>query len=238
VLERIDWSEGLFTLRLQSEPVSFAPGQFVNLALTIDGELVRRSYSLASAPGDPLELYLVRVEGGALTPALSELEVGDELFVDDKAQGFFTLDHVPQARDGWLVSTGTGLAPFLSMIRSGAVWQRFERIVVVHGVRLCQHLGYREELERRAAQSPDAMRYVPLVSRENTRETLSGRVTDALVDGRLEKLAGSSLDPDQVHVMLCGNPEMVKDMSALLGERGLRRHRVRQPGHVTIEKYW
>src|SRR4030095_8633926 len=98
--------------------------------------------SLASVPGDPLEFFLVRVAGGALTPSLLSLDVGDTLFVDDKPRGFFTIEYVPRCRDGWLVSTGTGLAPFLSMLRSKRVWQRFERVVVVHGVRLNAHLAY------------------------------------------------------------------------------------------------
>src|SRR5262245_55756621 len=129
VIERVDWAEGLCTLRALLVPglavpglasVDFEPGQFVNVALSLetDDEVLRRSYSLASVPREPLEFYLVRVEGGALTPSLLELQVGGELYVDDKALGFFTIEHVPRCRYGLLVSTGTGLAPFLSMLRS------------------------------------------------------------------------------------------------------------------------
>src|SRR5262245_51972591 len=236
VVERIVWDDGLFTLRVAAGHIDFEPGQFVHIALPTDGETVRRSYSLASVPGEPLEFYLVRLPEGALTPTLWELSVGDTVQVDDQPHGFLTMEHAPAARDGWLVSTGTGLAPFLSMLRSGRVWDRFERVIVVNGVRKNAHLGYREELERHAAGG--RVVYVPLVSREEPHDALAGRMTHALVDGRLERAAGTTIDPATSHLMLCGNPEMIKDMAALLTERGLRRHRVRAPGHFTYEKWW
>ncbi|HZO15152.1 MAG TPA: ferredoxin--NADP reductase [Polyangiaceae bacterium] len=246
VIERIVWDDGLFTLRVAAGHIDFEPGQFVRVALpparsgeptrVPDGETVQRSYSLASVPGDPLEFFLVRLPEGALTPSLWELAVGDTVLVDDKPHGFLTMEHAPAARDGWLVSTGTGLAPFLSMLRSGRVWDRFERVIVVNGVRKNAHLGYRQELETHAAGG--RVVYVPLVSREEPQGALSGRVTQALVDGRLERAAGTTIDPATSHVMLCGNPEMITDMTQLLTERGLRRHRVRNPGHITLEKWW
>lgn len=238
IVHRHEWAPGLITLRLGVELPSFEPGQFVNLGLPHDGTVLRRPYSLASAPGQHPEFYLTRVEDGALTPALFDLPLGTELFVEQKAQGFFTLRYVPECADLWLVATGTGMGPFISMLRSGELWDRFPRINVVHGVRRAAELGYREELLAAAAARPGKLRYVPLVSREpNATEALLGRITTKLADGELERAAETPIT-DKSHLMLCGNPEMIRDVIEALHARGLRKHRVRQPGHYTLEKYW
>lgn len=237
IVARTDWAEGLVTLRIEGPPVDFAPGQWLNLGLTIGGERVKRSYSIASAPGLPLEFYLVVVEGGALSPHLCALGVGDEIAVQTDAQGFFTLDHVPDARDLWLLATGTGLGPYVSMIRSGQLWGRFERVVLVHGARRVEQLGYREELEGIAERRP-GFAYLPIVSREDDERALRGRIPGNIDEGRLEKAAGLELSPDRSHVLLCGNPDMIRDTTETLVRRGLRKHRTRKPGHISTEKYW
>jgi len=237
VTARTVWAEGLFTLRVDAAVEPFAPGQWLNLGLTIDGELVKRSYSVASAPGRPLEFYVVRVDAGALTPRLDALGVGDTLQVQSTPQGFFTLDFVPDARDLWLVATGTGLGPYLSMLRSGILWDRFERVIMVHGVRRVSHLGYREELEA-LADARDPFHYLPMVSREDDERALRGRIPANLTNGHLERAAGVTIDPAQSHILLCGNPDMIRDTMDVLAGRGLRKHRVRKPGHISTETYW
>ncbi len=237
VVARTEWAEGLVTLRVDAPAIDFAPGQWLNLGLTLHGELVKRSYSIASAPGLPLELYLVVVEGGALSPHLCALDVGDALLVQTDAQGFFTLDHVPDARDLWLLATGTGLGPYISMIRSGRLWSRFERVVLVHGARHVDQLGYRDELEG-IAERRAGFTYVPMVSRQDDERALRGRIPANLDNGRLEKAAGLSLRPELSHVLLCGNPDMIRDTTDALAARGLRKHRTRKPGHISTEKYW
>lgn len=236
MLERIEWAPGLITLRLGVEP-TFEAGQFFNLGLYHEGEFTRRAYSAASAPGAPLEFFIAEVSDGEFSPALFGLNQGQHVWVEDKPQGFFTLRYVPDAEELWLVATGTGLGPFIAMLRSGQVWQRFRRVIVVHGVRDTAQLAYRAELDAWRAERPFAV--VTCTSRASpSPPMLGGRVTQALLDGRLEEAAGTSLSPERSHVMLCGNPEMVAEMSALLHERGLSKHRQRKPGHITIEKYW
>src|SRR4051812_11946435 len=132
VAARRDWAPGLITLTVDAQIEPFTPGQFANLGLESGAELTRRSYSIASAPGAPLEFYLKEVPAGVLTPKLTRLEVGARVLVERKPQGFFTLAYVPPCRDLWLVATGTGLGPFIAMLRSPEVWQRFERVSVVH----------------------------------------------------------------------------------------------------------
>lgn len=240
VSRRVEWAPGLVTLELAAELEAFEPGQFVNLALPAGaGELVRRPYSLASAPGASPEVLLTCVEGGALSPRLCALAVGEPVLVERRAQGFFTASWLPPARELWLVATGTGLGPYLSLLRAGVLWDRFERVVVVHGVRWRAHLAHRAELTELAARRGGQLSYAPLVSREpGDAEVISGRITAAVGSGELEARVGLELAPDRAHVMLCGNPAMIEELGTVLSDRGLTRHRGRKPGHVTIEKYW
>jgi ferredoxin/flavodoxin---NADP+ reductase len=239
VVRRKQWAPGLVTLSIDAQVRPFAPGQFFNIGLVGAEEDVRRAYSAASAPGAPeLEFYLNEVPGGALTPRLCSLVENQRVLVDANPQGFFTLGWVPAARELWMVATGTGLGPFISMLRSGEASARFERIVVVHGVRHVRELGYRDELSALQDSQAGQLMYVPVVSRETTASACLGRVTTALQAGELEKRANLTLAPERSHVMLCGNPAMIDDMLELLAARGLRRHRTRKPGQVTVERYW
>lgn len=225
------------TLRLDAR-VDFKPGQFMTLGLTLPHGFVSRSYSLASVPGEPLEVVLARVGTGALSPALFDLQPGSVLTLDPKPQGFFTFDYVPPHRDLWLLATGTGLGPFLSMLRSGAAFQGAERVVLVHGTRSAAELAHREELEALATARGAAFKYVPSLSQTPASSLARGRITTLLTSGELEDRAETPLAPDRAHVMLCGNPAMIDEVTALLLGRGLKRHRQRAPGHVTTEKYW
>ncbi len=239
ILERREWAKGLVSLRVECEIDAFEPGQFVNVALRIDGELVFRAYSLASPPGEPLEFYLTEVHGGRLTPLLCRLGPGDRVFVEQHPQGFFTLRYLPEAAELWMIATGTGLGPYMSMLRAPEVWRRFPRILLVHGVRERAQLGYARELEELSAAHGGRLTRVAVVSRDpEAPDALHGRVTAVLSDGSLEARVGCMLHPDRSHVLLCGNPAMIQEVSALLETRGLRKHRQRKPGHVSIEKYW
>jgi ferredoxin--NADP+ reductase len=221
-----------------AERAAFRPGQFMNLGLQLADGFVSRSYSLASAPEQPLEVLLARVGEGALTPALFELGVGDKVTLDPKPQGFFTFDYVPPHRELWLLATGTGLGPFLSMLRSGVAFERAERVILVHGTRGVTELAHRAELEALVGERGPGFRYLPVLSRQAEPGLLAGRLTHLLESGELERRAETALSPASAHVMLCGNPSMIDDVIALLAPRGLKRHRQRTPGHITTEKYW
>ncbi len=161
--------------------------------------------------------------------------MGDTALVSAKPQGFFTLKYVPEAKDLWCIATGAGLGPFMALVREGRLHERFERVVLVHGVRTSQELAYEQELQ---ALSSERLRYLPALSRAQREGALSGRVTHALEQGALERAAGFELSPERSHVLLCGNPDMITEFSAGLARRGLKKHRVREPGHVSFEKYW
>lgn len=231
-----EWSPHLRTLRVELSGVHFEAGQFFQLALPGLGYLEKRSYSASSAPGAPLEFFLSLVPGGQLTPSLFELEVGDAVDVESTPYGFFTLNEVPDCEVLWLISTGTGLGPTISMLRHGAIFERFSKICVVHGVRHRAELAYRKELETFVKDR--GLTYVPVVSREPPETSeLAGRVTTNYASGDLMRAAGLPLD-ERSHVLLCGNPLMIEEMTAELKARGLTKHRRREPGHFNFERYW
>jgi ferredoxin--NADP+ reductase len=233
VVENQRWTDALFSLKVEGAPLPFEAGQFVRIALDVGGERIARPFSFVNPPSQPVhEFYGIVVPEGPLSPRLARLQRGDTLYVASNPAGFLVLSEVPDARTLWLISTGTGIAPFLSMLQDGTCWKRFENVVLVHAVRHASELVYQDMIG-----AIPRLKYVRIVSREAAAGALSGRIPAALRDGRLEAAAGLALDQAS-HVMLCGNPAMVEDTQKLLATRGLRRHRRREPGHVTLETYW
>lgn len=237
VLENRRWTETLFSLRVEAPRLAFEAGQFVRIALDIGGERVARPFSFVNPPADPvLEFYGVIVPEGPLSPPLARLGAGDGLFVADNPSGFLVLSELPPAEDLWLLATGTGIAPFLSILRTGTPWQRYRRVILVHAARQARELVYRdliEELQFRRKQ----FEYITFVSRESHPASLSGRMPAAIRDGRLEA-AAVPISSERSQFMLCGNPQMLKDVAAALAERGLRKHRRRAPGQISVESFW
>ena len=242
-----EWMPGLFSFRI-SRPsgYDFVPGQFARLGVANDaGEMIWRAFSVASGPSnDYLEFYAVVVEHGVFTPLIERRRLGAKVHVEKPAQGFLTADRLWRgngAHDLWMLATGTGLGPFLSMLDDDAVWQHFERLVIVHSVRHSGELGYREHLMTRAAASVATgcvLHYVPTVTREPDIPLTQGRITDLLKSGGLELAAGVSLDVARSRFMLCGNPAMVEETRALLKARGFTNDRKLTPGHIAVENYW
>jgi len=234
VVENRHWTEALFSLRVEGPRLAFEAGQFVRIALDIDGERIARPFSFVNPPSDPrLEFYGIVLPQGPLSPRLARLAPGESLFVASNPAGFLVLSELPDKDSLWLMSTGTGIAPFLSILRTEAPWKRFRNVVLVHAVRHAAELVYRETIGQMKN-----LRYVPFVSRESAPGALAGRIPAAVTDGRLEAAAGLRLAPETSQVMLCGNPEMLKDTTAALAARGLRKHRRRNPGHISVESFW
>lgn len=239
VLSNTALTSRLYSLRVEADILPFEAGQFVRLELPIDGVKEARPYSLVNAPADPVaEVLFNTVPGGRLSNALAALKQGDPIGISRPATGFFTLDQLPEARDLWMVATGTGLGPYLSILRTTAVWEKFQHVVVVHGVPRREELVYRHVLD--AAQQARAERFtvVSCVTREDNPGGIHGRLTDALERGELEMLAGRSLAPSDSAVMLCGNQAMIDQMQGLLAQRQMRRHLRRKPGHFITEQYF
>jgi ferredoxin--NADP+ reductase len=233
VLENRHWTETAFSLRVEAPRLTFQAGQFVRIALE---EELARPFSFVNPPQDPvLEFYGIVVPEGPLSPRLARLRAGERLLVASNPAGFLVLSEVPDAETLWLGSTGTGIAPFLSILRTETPWKRFANVVLVHAVRHAAELVYPDLIRKLSKEH--GLRTVTFVSRETAPGSLAGRIPTAIRDGRLEHAAGLAL-AGNVHVMLCGNPDMLKDVQAALGERGLRKHRRRTPGHITVESFW
>ncbi len=238
VLENRRWTETLFSLRVEAPRLAFEAGQFVRLALDLGSARVARPFSFVNPPADPvLEFYAVIVPEGPLSPRLARLAARDPLWVADNPSGFLVLSEVPQAEDLWLVATGAGIAPFLSILRTETPWQRYQRVILVHAVRQAKELVYKDVIEKVGRSFPGSFSYVCFVSRENAPATLAGRIPAAIRDGRLEAAAGP-ISPERSQFMLCGNPAMLKDVTAALAERGLKKHRRRAPGQISVESFW
>lgn len=235
----------------------FKAGQFVTLGLPRALEeipeaarakmgnrprLVRRAYSIASSPKQRefLELYVVLVEGGKLTPKLWTVDEGGRLYMDPRIKGEFTLDEVPADKDIVMIATGTGIAPFISMLRTYRNENRWRQCTLIHGVRRPEHLGFSEELEE-AVRQDSTFHYIPVCSDVQTPQVWGGtrgRVQVALNEEKFRELTGGTLDPQQCHVFLCGNPAMINDVETLLHERGFKTHSKDEPGNIHFERYW
>ena len=238
VIENRMWTDTLFSLRVESPQLRFEAGQFVRIALDIDGERIAKPFSFVNPPDDPvLEFYGVIVPEGPLSPRLARLKAGDALYVADNPAGWLIVSELPAAEDLWLVATGTGIAPFLSMLRTAAPWQRYRRVILVHGVRNANELVYADLIAELIRSHPGSLSYVRFVSREKLSGALAGRIPAAVADGRLEA-AAAAISAERSQFMLCGNPQMLRDVAAELTARGLRKNRRRTPGHITVESFW
>jgi ferredoxin/flavodoxin---NADP+ reductase len=239
VVDKKIWSDGLFTLRIEASGVlPFQPGQYLQVGVDFADKHVHRPYSVASPHGDVLDFFIVRVDEGRLTPTLWNLNAGDAIDVAEKALGSFTLKHVQDVEDIWLIGTGTGLAPYIAMLRDQTLWDRFKNVRVIHGVRYARDLAYQDEMAQYASMYPGRFAWLPIVSRESHEGMLSGRTTQALESGAMEEAAKLSFRPGNCSVMLCGNPDMLNEMESMLVARGLRKHSHKEPADIVIERYW
>jgi ferredoxin/flavodoxin---NADP+ reductase len=241
------WTDSLFSFRTtRDRGYRFVPGQFARLGVRAAGagDVVWRAYSIASASYDEhLEFFSVVVPGGAFTSRLSKLRAGDEILIERRSYGFLTTDRFVEGRDLWMLATGTGLAPFLSILHDFETWERYENLILVQSVRTQPELAYEDlirgfDKSEYYAEHARKLRYARIVTREPVPGALGDRVTRLLTNGVLEENIGVKLDHDRSRIMLCGNPEMVEDSRKLLVERGFRLSRRGEPGHLAVENYW
>lgn len=242
------WAPDLFSFRI-SRPAGYAfvAGQYGRLGFAAGDDVVWRPYSMVCAhAAAELEFYSIIVPGGAFSTRLAAAQVGDGILLDRRSFGFLTLDAFADGRDLWMLASGTGLGPFVAILRESEAWRRFARLIVVHSVRTERELAYRDTIAGLAASPPAAaagapaatLCYLPVVTRETVPGTLGARVTALLDDGRLEQHAGATIDAAQSRIMVCGNPELAKALRAQLTARGLAVGRRGVPGQLAFENYW
>jgi ferredoxin--NADP+ reductase len=244
VLSVRHWTERLFSFTTTREPAfRFSSGQFVMIGLMVDGRPLMRAYSIASSPyAGELEFFSIKVPDGALTSRLQNVRPGYKVLVGTKPTGTLVLQNLLPGRTLWLLGTGTGLAPYLSIVRDLDAYARYERIVLVHGVRRVCELAYASLLREELPQDEflgEAVRsklvYCPTVTRESFVRT--GRIPELISSGRLCSEFGLP-DPDPVHdrCMICGSPAMLADTRAVLEARGFQEGNMTVPGSYVIER--
>ncbi|ENW18162.1 Ferredoxin--NADP(+) reductase [Acinetobacter haemolyticus CIP 64.3 = MTCC 9819] len=237
------WTNTLFSFTMtRPAHFKFTAGQFARIGLMVDGELVVRAYSVVSSPFDEtLEFFSIVVPEGAFTSNLQHLKVGDELYLEKISYGYLTLARYqqPLPKDLWLLATGTGLAPFLSMLQDFETWNRYQHINLVYSVRTASELAYVERIQEIAAtfgEGHSGFQFVPIITRDPNAK-LHDRLPILIANGQLEKVVGLEFNPETSHVMLCGNPQMVDDTKEALKQRGLTMNR-RGEGNIAVENYW
>lgn len=239
VIENKQWAENLFSVRVDVALQPFKAGQFVRVQLMIDGEPMAKPYSLVNAPEqDIAEIFYNIVPDGPMSNCLATLKPDDTIQISQPAAGFFVLDEIPETQNLWMLATGTGLGPYLSILQDNEAWQRFDKLVLIHAVSYADNLAYQPLIKTFTERSPSQFTYIPIVSRESHPGALRGRIPALISDGQLEKAAGLDIDPDNTHIMLCGNQNMIADARQVLDERGLKKHLRRKPGHITTEQYF
>ncbi|MFP0869590.1 ferredoxin--NADP reductase [Acinetobacter baumannii] len=237
------WTPTLFSFTMtRPSHFKFTAGQFARIGLKVGDELVVRAYSVVSSPFDEmLEFFSIVVPDGAFTSNLQHLKVGDELYLEKIPYGYLTLARYqqPLPHDLWLLATGTGLAPFLSMLQNFETWSNYQKINLVYSVRTAAELAYVDRIQEIAETFGEGhlgFKFIPIITRDPS-APLHERLPVLIENGELEKVAGLELSPASSHVMLCGNPQMVDDTKEALKRRGLTMNR-RGEGNIAVENYW
>lgn len=269
VIEVTRWAPTLLSFKVtRPDGFKFTAGQFVRLGIhgkdlqyfaqnyetklitsetqdkpiDLDG-YVFRAYSVASSPYDEfIEFFSVVIPEGEFTSKVNHIQVGDSLLLNTMPFGYLTLARyqLPLPNDLWLLATGTGLAPFLSILKTIDVWQQYQRIILVYSARTSQELAYQEEIGSIKSIYGDdgaAFVFLPIVTREADYAGEKARVPNLILSGKLTELVGQKLDKERSHVMLCGNPQMVEDTKEALKSLGLTMNR-RGEGNIAVENYW
>ncbi len=267
VLRKTTWTPNLFSFTVsRPDSFKFTAGQFVRLGVNPShlnyykqqgkagndvanealNEDIFRAYSIVSSPFDEvLEFFSIVIPDGAFTSQLQHLEVGDELLLNTMPFGFLTLARYqkPLPKDLWLLATGTGLAPFLSMLQDLKTWEDYEHIILAYSARSIEELAYVDKIKSlqedfgSLVDNPAKLIFIPVVTREPIEGALTERLPKLLLDGTLQERAGIALDVDSTHVMLCGNPDMVEDTKETLKSLELVMNR-RGEGNIAVENYW
>ncbi|WP_334176215.1 ferredoxin--NADP reductase [Pseudoxanthobacter sp.] len=244
VLEVHHWTDRLFSFTTTRDPaVRFSNGHFTMIGLPVNGKPLLRAYSIASANyEDHLEFLSIKVENGPLTSRLQHIQPGDTILVGRKPTGTLVIDYLLPGKRLYLLATGTGLAPFLSIIRDPETYEKFETVVLVHGVRQVSELAYHDYLTQDLPNDENFgeliaghLHYYPTVTREAFRN--HGRITELLASGKLESDLGlPPLNREEDRVMLCGSPEMLSELKTMLEARGFDEGNTSTPGDFVIER--
>ena len=244
VLSVHHWTDKLFTLTTTRDPaLRFSNGHFTMIGLKVNGKPLLRAYSIVSANyEDHLEFLSIKVPDGPLTSRLQHIKVDDTIVVGKKPTGTLVIDYLLPGKRLYMLSTVTGLAPFMSIIRDPETYERFEHVILVHGVRQVEELAYHDLLVEHLPNHEflgelvsSKLRYYPTVTRENYKNM--GRVTELIENGKLfSDLGVPEINPEEDRVMICGSPGMLRDLKHILEQRQFIEGNTSKPGHFVIER--
>ena len=238
------WNDSLFSFKTtRDRSLKFENGHFLMLGIEVEGKPLMRAYSIASPNYDEeLEFLSIKVADGALTSRLQNIQVGDEVFVSSKPTGTLVVDHLLEGTNLYLISTGTGLAPFISIIQDPETYEKFDNVIVTHGVRYASELVYQQFIQHDLPNNEffgeevrEKLIYYPSVTREDY--ATQGRLTDAMSTGKLFTDIGlPQADPEHDRFMICGSPGMLKDSCQILNDWGFEESRQGIKAHYVIER--
>ncbi|BDB23765.1 ferredoxin--NADP(+) reductase [Cupriavidus sp. TA19] len=238
------WTDTLFSFTCTRDPgFRFENGQFAMVGLEVNGRPLLRAYSIASANyEETLEFFSIKVPDGPLTSRLQHLREGDQIFVGKKPTGTLLVENLLPGKTLWLLATGTGLAPFLSIIRDPEVYARYDKIVLTHTCRFVEELAYQQLLNEHLPEHEylgemvrEKLVYFPTVTREDFHTR--GRITELIESGEMfERLGLPPFSTENDRLMLCGSPDMLKEIRVMLEERGFEEGNMSEPGHFVLEK--
>lgn len=235
------WTDRLFTVCIRASVNTFVAGQFARIGMHINNVVVQRAYSYLNSPSDvDLEFYITTIPGGRLTPYLQSLHSGDSVMITKESYGRFILNEIPQCENLWMLATGTGISPYLSMLEyHDQKLNMFSNIILVYATRFSKNLNYLFKMKNLQKIYCNRLHVQTVLSQEKSISSLYGRIPMLIENNVLEEAIGCGLDAQNSHVMLCGNPEMICDTKRVLKRKyGMQDHRKRFPGHITQERYW
>ncbi|AAO27229.1 ferredoxin-NADP reductase [Buchnera aphidicola str. Bp (Baizongia pistaciae)] len=235
------WKNNLFSVIVNAPISPFTAGQFTKLGYQKkNGKIIQRAYSFVNAPHEKnLEFYMVLIKNGQLTTKLYNLNNTDHIQIKKKSYGFFTLNEIPTCKILWMFATGTGIGPYLSMLKYQKNTEKFQKIVLIHAVRYRHDLTYFNEINNLKNIYNKKLYTQFIISREKTNFSLSGRIPQLLKTEELEKHINLFIENNTSHVMLCGNPDMVKQtQNFLINNKNMKKHLRRKPGQISSENYW
>lgn len=239
------WTPSLWSLCItRPADFRFAPGHYARLGLPVSdamhpGSTIWRPYSIVSAPADDrLEFLITLIPGGAFTSQLGLLDRGAPIALESAALGFFLAGQLSPGRTLWMLATGAGLGPYVSLLRTPGALDAYAELIVLHSVRQTAELAYANELRTLAEASQGRLHYLPIVTREAGATPLQGRIPQLFAEGHVQRHVGRTLDAADSRVMVCGNPDFTADMRRLLNASGFLPCRRGQAGSMLFENYW
>lgn len=235
------WTDILFTVVVHAPVDAFIAGQFTRIGMKTNNIIVQRAYSYLNAPNNPnLEFYIATISGGKLTPFLRSLRIGNTLMLTKSSYGRFVLDEVPNCKNLWMLATGTGIGPYLSILEHDyRKLDKFSNIILVHATKFSKNLNYLFKMIELQKSYCNKLHVQTILSQEKSVYSLYGHIPTLIENNVLEKKIGLSLSAQDSHVMLCGNPGMIYETKEILKKKyGMKDHLKRNPGHITQERYW